>query len=345
MSTINIIFKPIIKVQSDIPATIQIPFKREDFIEVAKKALDKKSLEGLIFTVQKTRLDLISNENFDRQKSNVQDGSLVHVFQRIPGGNNLGTGILIDIVLLELPKEFSINSQSKECSVCAELRPCRSSCKRATCKDSWICEDCFTTYYKQNNMKILCPVCHNRTNDEDFFTPPFVKLIKELHDIMELLKNIDCQICICGALLVNDSLRPRSDCPFCHRQFCFFCNRKWNDATMSNDVQFTCKNDCVYEMYISYKLETYAFSEEFEIPNQRCCPKCCTFGAYDPVKCKYATCPRIDCSHKYCFLCLESETDCRNKSKTKRPSNTSDEAFKCSAPKSQDYSIFPRLVS
>lgn len=168
-------------------------------------------------------------------------------------------------------------------------------------------------------------------------------------DLTQLLKNIDCQICRCGCLCYNSSSPPKSYCSNCQRCFCFFCNKDWNES-MSNDSQFTCKNQCTYENYITFSLTDFKYGATDEndryllqIPNQRCCPQCLTHDAYGEM-CKYHTCDACDAPYTFCFYCLKSKADCM---KENHPGLREGEAssLKCMEPQIQDYSIFPRFLS
>ncbi|CAF1080867.1 unnamed protein product [Adineta ricciae] len=177
--------------------------------------------------------------------------------------------------------------------------------------------------------------CEASVDYQKFFkTPEFIDRWSVLCDMTDLLKNIDCQICYCGAFLVNMTLHAKQQCSNCQRWLCFFCNRTWDNQTMK-DLRYTCTNECQYERRIEYELVPLLNAPEIMVPDRRCCPNCFLAGGYGTA-CKYHSCPY--CRHQFCFMCLETEADCKTKHK-------SGPYRACTAVKKQDFSIFPRLHS
>lgn len=324
--------------------TLKQPFERKDFIDAVQKALDVQTLQGQIFSVVGKHLNLENDEEFNKQKGNIIDGVIIFKIQRIPRGTNVNPSTLLDIILLELPTDLKKLPQiQEECPVCMD-----SSDHIKICHDK-MCVQCFTMRIKTQNIKVKCSICSATVSPSQVFSQQLVRLLQSYHDLVKLLQNIDCQMCRCGFLCYNDSLRPRSDCPKCRRRFCFFCNRDWNDS-MNNDSKFTCKNQCIYDNVTSFNLIDFKHggidengTYRLKIPNQRICPKCLNLGGYGD-KCKYHTCEKCDSSYKFCFYCLESVADCLRKN---HPGLTEPQASsqKCMEPKIQDHSIFPRLMS
>jgi hypothetical protein len=176
--------------------------------------------------------------------------------------------------------------------------------------------------------------CESTVDYRKFFkTTEFIDRWSVLCDITDLLKNIDCQICYCGALLFNMTMSAKQQCSNCQRWFCFFCNRTWNDQAMK-DLIYTCTDECEYQRRIQYDLIPLAHAApQIMVPDRRCCPNCFLPGGYGAA-CKYHSCPY--CRHQFCFICLETEADCKKKY------NSS--AYKeCTAVRKQNYSMFPRI--
>ncbi|CAF3865093.1 unnamed protein product, partial [Rotaria sp. Silwood1] len=97
---------------------------------------------------------------------------------------------------------------------------------------------------------------------------------------MELVKNIDCQICHCGALLFNMTMYSKQQCSNCQRWLCFFCNRNWNDEIMING-KYTCQDDdCEYQRRLKFELVNLERNKELKVPDRRCCPNCFIIGGY-----------------------------------------------------------------
>ncbi|CAF1170053.1 unnamed protein product [Didymodactylos carnosus] len=154
-------------------------------------------------------------------------------------------------------------------------------------------------------------VCRNSTREflpyEQFFkTEDFIRSLYALDEVRDLMKHIDCQICHCGVLMVNETMYSKQKCEQCKRWFCFFCNKDWKEEEMKND-QYTCHNHCVYETKLGYDLVPLVVNSQLRVPSRRCCPKCFTLGGYD-AKCKYHQCSV--CKHRFCFICLETEDQC-----------------------------------
>jgi hypothetical protein len=177
-------------------------------------------------------------------------------------------------------------------------------------------------------------LCSRVIDYQTFFkSPQFIDRWTILCDVTDLIKNIDCQICYCGALLFNMTMYAKQQCTSCQRWFCFFCNRNWNDECMKN-AKFTCTDDdCEYQRRLSFDLVPLERNKELMVPDRRCCPNCFIVGGYG-VQCKYHGCPH--CKHQFCFICLETENDCKRIYKV-------DCDHQCAPVKKQSYSMFPRI--
>ena len=320
------------------------PFTREDFIEAISKALVVNQLEGQMFSIGGKHLQLGNEEAFSREKHLIKDGSIIYQIHGTSDAVNVGMDALLDNILLQLSIELEKLPETKtDCPVCMESDRCITICHDT------MCVKCYSGYFKSQNLKIRCVACSAEISPSQLFSQRFTELLQSYCDLMQLLKNIDCQICHCGFLCYNNSLRPKSYCSNCHRCFCFFCNQDWNES-MSNDSQFTCKNQCTYENYTTFSLTDFKYGAKDEndqyllqIPNQRCCPQCLTHDIYDGM-CKYHTCDACDEPYTFCFYCLKSKADCM---KENHPGLREGEAssLKCMEPQIQDYSIFPRFIS
>ena len=320
------------------------PFARDDFIRAILETFDLNEFEGQMFSVDGKYLKLDKEEDFNREKHLIKDGSIIYRIQRTTDAVNVSIGTLLDTILSQLPTELKKLPETKaDCPICMESGSCITICH------DQMCVQCYSNYFKGENLKIKCTVCSIKTPPSQLFSPQFMELLQSYHDLKELLKNIDCQMCHCGFLCYNDLLRAKSNCPNCHRCFCFFCNQDWNDS-MNNTFQFTCKNQCTYEKAVTFSLTPFKYGAKDEndqyllqIPNQRCCPQCLTLHAYDGM-CKYHTCDTCNEPFTFCFFCLKSKADCM---KDNHPGLREGEAssLKCTEPQIQDYSIFPRFLS
>ena len=187
---------------------------------------------------------------------------------------------------------------------------------------------------KADNLRYqLMKFCEAIVDYRTFFkTPEFLDRWSILCEITDLLKNIDCQICHCGAMLFNMTLFAKQQCNSCERWLCFFCNRTWNDKTMENR-RYTCTDDCEYQRRLEFELVPLNLAPEIMVPDRRCCPNCFIVGGYGNA-CKYHGCPY--CRYQFCFICLETHDDCKKK-------YGSHAYGPCADVKKQDYSIFPRI--
>jgi hypothetical protein len=259
-------------------------FTREDFTKVASKAL-KAPVDGFRFVVDTKQLNLENEAIFNEQKSGITDGKIIFVLERLIGGTDLRMSDLVNTIINELPGALAkIPHTNNVCAICAEAMPCLQVC----CRDIPLCDICFTTDFTSKNFRLLCMKCQKDVPIDKFFvSTDFIISVRSLHELNPLLKNIDCQICNCGLLTVNDTLYPQQTCQ-CGRTFCFFCNKDWDDKTMYNVSKFTCHNNCFYETCITFELVPY-YCKTFLVPDRRCCPKCLNMGAYGD-RCKFHTC-------------------------------------------------------
>jgi hypothetical protein len=200
-------------------------------------------------------------------------------------------------------------------------------CVRLHCNN--LCIECFQGHFNHNNLNLRCVSCWEALDPQTFFQTTALKLfLQQIHIYRELAKYIDYQVCTCGVGSINKTLDSKYQCDHCHRWFCFFCNKNWNDSLMQND-KYTCHNNCDYEIRISYELVPSIYNKNMLIPNRRCCPKCVSCMAYD--RSIYTKCDR--CGYEYCFVCLQSTSDCYKSGGT---------WLNCTPIKKQDYSMFSR---
>ncbi|CAF1209069.1 unnamed protein product [Didymodactylos carnosus] len=302
-------------------------FTLDEFTKMLSEKLG--DIEGHRFVMDGKQLRLNDKQTFNQQKEQITNGKVIFVLDRLPGGGYLEMSLLIDIVLVELENELGkVKKQEHQCAVCMDSKQCMKLC----C--SKICQECFIRYFKTSNLILKCMVCLTRITYENFFvSKEFIKTLISLDEIKTLMKNIDCQICHCGTLVVNEKLYPKQTCLRCKRCFCFFCNKNWNDEQMLNVSKFTCHSNCDYETRITYELVLLQYNNAVQVPSRRCCPQCLNLGAYDE-KCKYHCC--TICKHVFCFICLEPEEECKRK-------YNSSYRLKCTDIKEQDYSIFPKI--
>ncbi|CAF1415034.1 unnamed protein product [Adineta steineri] len=311
-----------------IPTMIKHDFDLNEFKKAAATAFEP--IDGYRFVIDGTQLDLEHEDKFNEQKSKITDDKTIFVLARLRGGGFLDISTFIDIIYIDLPNELKKIKRTKyQCAICCLDNQCIKLC----C--SLICEECFTCYFKSKNLQIKCLICPAVIAPKDIFVSrDFITSLRSYEELQTLLKHIDCQVCTCGALVINETMYPKQRCLKCSRDFCFFCNKNWNNETMEGSTKYTCSSgNCYYETMVSFNLVTFAYSSDFPVPNRRCCPECSTAGGYDE-KCKYHTCNT--CDHRFCFFCLLTEPECIKK-------YGGGYSKKCIEPVKQGYTIFPRL--
>lgn len=306
-----------------------------DFQTVAEKHIGVGDVKDYRFVIGTKQLDLTDETRFNAMKHFIVNGATIFVLQRMLGGSEwMEISKLIEKIQTQLPAELiNLQKLNKKCIICRDT----TQCMKLHCK--YICEDCFRIYYKTTNYNLKCPKCHEKVTPDTFFhSTSFRQLINKLQASKDLLQHIDCQICTCGVLLNNETMWSRQTCNSCSRTLCFFCNKDWDSNKMRN-AQYTCGYNCDYETKITFELvPCLEFDPRLMIPNRRCCPKCYYLGAFGE-QCKYHKC--FACGYRFCFLCLKSEEEC----KQKYSQNRLDSAHRteCEKPKAQKYSMFPRL--
>ena len=311
-----------------VPVMIKDGFTMSDFKKIAEENFSP--IENYRFYVENSLLDLQNEVEFNKHKSKIVDDKTIFVLGRLRGGGYLDISTFIDIILVDLPDVLrKLPKTNRQCIICHENKPCFNVCHGR------ICDSCFTKYFKASNLQIKCVVCSAIIPPKTVLNDSgFCSALQSYDDLQNLLKNIDCQVCHCGALVINETMYAKQRCIECFRDFCFFCNKDWNAQTMREGIKYTCSSgNCDYETRINFQLTTFIFNSAEKIPDRRCCPNCFVPGFYGE-RCKYNTCLR--CNHEFCFFCLETKAQCR----TKYGKSNSE---KCTEPIRQSYAIFPRL--
>lgn len=318
-----------------VSAQLLVTFTLDDFVKTAGKVLGFRNRDETLsfrYTVGCKSLDVMNADAFERQKRYITEGCIIFTLGRLLGGWAL-PDTLQAIAEQQLQEELKkVATRSTDCSICLDTA---TACLRACCV--WICREDFGWWLLEKQFKASCTVCSKAIILRNIFkTPEYITTLQALDDEKQLLRNMDCQRCLdCSALMHNETMYARQTCVMCRCVFCFFCNRNWNAATM-HDRQNTCGKECVYETMLTFRLIPFHYNADIKIPSERTCPRCFNFGAYDG-KCKYHTC--TVCQLTFCFLCLEEGDECKRKYKS------SYDRVCVRTPVSQNYSMFPRLIS
>ncbi|KAK3834033.1 MAG: hypothetical protein J3R72DRAFT_526988 [Linnemannia gamsii] len=284
-------------------------FTLHDFLETAGKILGFRNHDETLafrYTVGGKSLNVMNEDEFERQKQHISKGCVIMTLGRLLGGWPLQE-TLQTIAEQQLQRELEkVATSSTNCAICLDTA---MDCIRACC--IWVCREDLSRWLLDKQFKVSCTVCSKAIKLGDIFkTSEYIGTLQALEDEKTLLRNMDCQRCLhCSALMHNETMYTRQTCVKCHRAFCFFCNRSWNNATML-DRQNTCGKECVYQAMLTFQLVPFHYNADIKIPSARTCPRCFNFGAYDG-KCKYHTC--TVCNLTFCFLCLEEESECKRK--------------------------------
>lgn len=312
-----------------------VPLKDSYTIDDIKKVVKDKfniDLFRLIINGKELRDD--EPEKFPEFKKTIKNGTTIYVCQRLIGGS----GNMVDVdshkatILVDLQDEvrkIPTQSTNSECMICTEEKKCIKFCCSTI-----ICKECFPHNFVHADYKLKCLTCNKILPPQSVFvTPQFIQSLTQLDETIMMAKNIDFQICTCGALSINDTMYAKQKCGNCQRWFCFFCNENWDEQQkkMRNE-KYTCKVNCFWETKITYNMVDFAYNKNMKIPSRRCCPKCLECGAYDQ-KCKYHTCK---CGHHFCFICLNLKADCERIYKSSYNKT-------CGNVAQQTFTIFPRL--
>lgn len=317
-----------------VTAELRDTFTLDDFVKTAGKVLgfiNRDETLSFRYTVGGKALNVMNAGEFEVQKQYIPEGCNIFTLGRLLGGWVPNT--LQAIAEQQLQDELeNVATRSTDCSICLDTA---TDCLKACCV--WICREDFQRWLLEKRFKVSCTVCSKAIMLRDIFkTPEYIATLRALDDEKLLLRNMDCQRCLdCAALMHNEIMNACQTCVMCHRVFCFFCNRKWNAATML-DHQNSCGKECVYETMLTFRLIPFHYNADMKIPSERTCPRCFNFGAYDG-KCKYHNC--TVCKLTFCFLCLEEESECKRKHRSEY------DRVCVRPPISQDYSMFPRLTS
>ncbi|KAF9173151.1 hypothetical protein BGX21_010058 [Mortierella sp. AD011] len=310
-------------------------FTLDSFIKTAGDVLGSSNRADIIgwrYTVGAKPLDVKNEGAFEDCKKFITKDCNILILGRLLGGYTFPEA-LHDIAEQGLEDELDkVATHYAQCVVCLDDE---KDCIKVCCV--WMCREAFKSWIRDKQFRMSCALCAKPIVPKDVFkTPEFIATLQVLEDEREVLKNIDCQLCLkCDALMHNETMYARQVCFSCDRAFCFFCNREWDTKTMTNQKN-TCGYGCIYETMISFQLIDFHYNSDVKIPSQRTCPKCFNFGAYDR-KCKYHTCTA--CKFTFCFLCLEEQKVCEKKYES------SYDHVCVKAPIRQTYAMFPHLLS
>lgn len=331
MSFINIIFFVPNGNKLKTAAQLKTPFELKDFAALFAELFPDPPyapFESYRFVVNGIDLNVQDKVEFEKNKHLIKQQTTIYFLQRCRGGTSVDKTTLEEIIRVALPSEMEkIPKVTAQCQGHFDTTQCISLC----CFK--YCSDCFIRCFKAQSFQLACIKCKKNIPYKQFFkSEDFIQTLESLSFISNFPTYIDCQICRCKNLLYNETMYSRQYCEYCKRWLCFFCNSDWNNSAMKND-QYTCHNDCVYELMITQTFIPMYNQQKELIPNKRICPKCFMDGGYGNG-CQYNQCPH--CQHWFCYRCLEPEETCKD--------NCSKLAKRCTQMKPQTYSTFPRLI-
>ncbi len=301
--------------------------------DIKKIVREKFGSENFRLVVNGQEIQDNDPTKFAELKKSIKNNTVIYVCQRMDGGSGM-----VDIeshkatILVDLQDELRkvpTQQTNSECMICTEEKKCIKFC----CS-SYVCKECFPHNFVHADYKIICLTCNTTLSPEKVFvTPQFIQSLVQLDETTLMARNIDFQICTCGAFCINSTMYAKQKCSNCQRWLCFFCNADWDetDKKMRNE-KYTCKVNCVWETKITHQLVTLEYNKDMKVPSRRCCPKCFECGSYDQ-KCKYHRCK---CGHNFCFICLKSKQDCIRDYKSQYN-------LPCGNVAQQSFTMFPRL--
>ena len=300
-----------------------------EFKSVAQKLIG--SIENVRFLVGGKQINTDDAAKFNEQKNLFKENCIIHMVQRMKGGY-VPFHELLKQIHSAIPSTFKTNTNNgrAQCVACTETKSClQFKCPSCNYVHT-LCVDCAILYFTVNELTLKCFSCQKVVDYHRVFanSASFVKMLDDLQEMYDIVKNLDCQICLCGELQVNATFYSKQTCENCKRTFCFFCNNQWNDQYMKND-QYTCHYNCQYENAITFELVNLRGNDSVKVPNRRTCPKCRALGSYGDA-CQMHTC-RL-CAHQFCFICLRDQSVCMYNSDKK-----------CTLAY-QNYSIFPKSI-
>ena len=287
------------------------------------------SIENVRFLVKGQQINTDDASKFLEKKDLFREKCVIQLVQRMKGGYP-PLHELLKQIHSAVPNTFKANANNgkAKCVACLDTKSClQFNCP--SCNHVHIlCTDCAVQYFTLNELSLKCFSCQKVVDYHRIFanSASFVQMLDELQEMHDTVKNLDCQICLCGELQVNATLYSKQSCDNCKRTYCFFCNNQWDDQHMKND-QYTCHYNCQYENAITFELVDLRGNSSVKVPNRRTCTKCRALGSYGDA-CQMHTC--LMCKHQFCFICLRDQPICNYNSDKK-----------CTLAY-QNYSIFPK---
>ncbi|KAF9437591.1 hypothetical protein BGZ76_000115 [Entomortierella beljakovae] len=222
--------------------TIAIMLPADFTFEVFKKignevmASRHDEIQGYYFAVSGRSISMENRKQFDGNKHLITKECNIFILGRLLGGRSF-PDTLQEIVEQELKVEISkADTHTSECSICLDDD---TNCVKVCC--TWMCGEDFERWILDKQFKASCTVCSKAIHLGSIFkSAEFIATIQALQDERQLLKNIDCQRCLdCNALMHNETMLSHQTCIVCRREFCFFCNRKWDTAVRVPDASIT----------------------------------------------------------------------------------------------------------
>jgi hypothetical protein len=222
--------------------------------DIHKIVLDKMGSDNYRLVTHGQEIQDNDLKSFSELKKKIKNGTIIYVCQRMEGGSNT-----VDIdshratIIADLKDESGkviTQSPNTECPICTEEKTCIR-----LCCGTIICKECFPNYFIHYNYTVPCLVCDKIIPlEEVFVTEAFISSIHRLEETTLMLRNIDFQICTCGAFAINSTLYAKQQCNNCQRWLCFFCNSDWNETERNRvNEMYTCKVNCFWETKITYQ--------------------------------------------------------------------------------------------
>ncbi|XP_066537667.1 cullin-9 isoform X1 [Hoplias malabaricus] len=173
---------------------------------------------------------------------------------------------------------------------------------------------------KRKSLDFSCPICEENWSWSQvrgqllLSQAQTVVLDAQVSRILQDLPDVykKCPVCssiICRPMDSAGRPCPFSSCKLCPQihHFCWSCLAPWVFPHAASSGQCSNRSCHIVSTLLACEAVTEAGSLVMGCPVFRACPQCYTLTTPQPDS-KYVVC--IECNHRFCYICLDSETQC-----------------------------------
>ena len=189
--------------------TLPDNFNLNQFRELIKKILGERALEEWTYICNSKQLRINDETAFNVQKTRITDGCIIQAGKRaISGSMYPSEAEFARKYLVEVGRAVDMmpKTTNTTCPICITngLSCFQFPCNKCSVKNQ-LCKGCFIEYLKISDFKYRCLSCRKSIEILALVTntPGLCALVKTLHEMEGLKRNIDCQICRCGEAKVT----------------------------------------------------------------------------------------------------------------------------------------------